>query len=165
MLAQTIVLAVQTLVMFLTGLVVIWYTYETLKIRKETSKQNALLVEQLSVMRQSQDFESKKLAGEIDPILLTPPGPSLSANSMEFSFPNQGGMAKNLSVKFPDGFYPVVFPTDILQVGKVLKVTLSVPSDSRPKEFSFEIHYENRNGDKRVKTYRYSALTGIQEGP
>jgi hypothetical protein len=164
MLTQTIVLAVQTIVMFLTGGIVVWYTYETLKIRKETTTQNALLADQIAVMRQALDFDSKKLAGEIDPVFDSP-GCHLDGSSMKFRLPNIGGMAKSISVKPQDGFNLSVWPADILPKGRELTIALNVPTELRPKTLYFEIHYENRNGDKRVKAFQYLDRGRIKEVP
>ncbi len=152
----------QTIVMFLTGLVLVWYTYETLKIRKETSRQNALLVEQLALTKQAQDSELKKLAREID-LVFDSPGSSFDSNSMKFLFRNIGEVAKNISVRSQDGFNLSARPSDILPKGRELTITLNVPTDSRPKAFSFEIHYEDGNGDKRVKAYDYTFQGGAKE--
>jgi len=58
-LAESLLLA-QTIVLAITAIIVLWYTIETYKIRKETSKQNAILTEQYLVQKEKEEFQLNK---------------------------------------------------------------------------------------------------------
>ena len=58
----------QTIVLFLTAAVVLWYTIETYRIRKETSKQNSLLAEQYLFLKEKEKFEIQKEISFVEPV-------------------------------------------------------------------------------------------------
>jgi hypothetical protein len=52
-------------ILLVTALIIAWYTYETYRIRKETSKQNTLLADQLLVMQQLSNCRLKKISASL----------------------------------------------------------------------------------------------------
>ena len=92
---SNIITIIQTSILFLTGLVVLWYTYETYKIRKETNEQNSLLAEQLLLMQKSQKYEMEKDLSYMEPIFRKTGGHH-NKKEAHLIFINQGALAKKM---------------------------------------------------------------------
>ena len=114
----------QTVTLLLTGLVLVWYTVETARIRKETSIQNTMLAEQLRLMQSTTKHqlanEQRELAKEIS--FIKPyfrfGGGSSSANNASWEFTNKGGLAKKISARPLADFRIVVNPTRFLDTNE-----------------------------------------------
>ena len=104
----------QTIVLGFTAIIIIWYTYETKRIRKETKRQNMLIYEQVELLKRSQQIEEKKIESIFEPIFNWGAKiGSIQGKSIKFMFTNEGRMIKiykivsnnNYSIKFkPKGF-------------------------------------------------------------
>lgn len=112
----------QTIILLLTGLIVLWYTFETNKIRKETNKQNSILAEQLTLLQKNQEVESKKLRSFVEPLIIWTAG-QYNNEKAEFKFTNDGGSITNIKVVPLANFNADIYPDNILRTGEICKIT------------------------------------------
>jgi hypothetical protein len=147
MLSQTIILAI-------TAAILVWYTFETYKIRKETSKQNTMMAEQLLIMQQSSKFEIDRQISFVDPIFVDAGG-SNAGNTLTRKIINKGATVKNLSIIPNANFSAKIDPSSTFLNEQTGSIQLGNLSPSLPDKLYFEIHYENSLGHKRSKKFAY----------
>lgn len=154
-------LLIQTVVLFLTGLIVFFYTWETNKIRKETAKQNSILAEQLTIIRSSLEFEIKKEGSFIDPIFRWG-NSSGGANEIVCNFTNKGGQSKITEIRSMGQFPMEIYPKGMIAPDEngYIKILYKPP---RPKRVSFEIHYENKLNQRKSEKFFYDGSLGKVE--
>lgn len=142
------IMLIQTLVLAATGFIVYWYTKETQKIRKETSNQNAILAEQLRVMKENLLQQEKREKSILDPILIYNGGGS-SASGIEIKLINKGSSVRNIKVKNLKISHSYS-PKEILESNKEIKFHFNkLPSDLPNQEFILE--YLDKFGEQRQK--------------
>lgn len=147
MLSQTIILGV-------TAAILVWYTFETYKIRKATSIQNTMMAEQLLIMQQTYKFEKEKQISFIDPIFVDIGGHQ-GENWLTRRITNKGATVKNLSI-VPEGNFSVKIESDnIFLTEQTSLIKLENLPTPLPDKLYFAIHYENQIGLKRIKTFAY----------
>lgn len=145
---------IQTLILFMTGIAVAWYTYETYKIRKETSVQNSLLAEQLLILKNSYEFELKKEISFIDPIFRFEGG-HLGMGSATIDYINKGGSIKNVSIRPQSSFTAKIVPNNAISADEKFRIMLSNIPQPSSGEVTFEVHFENKLGNKSRKIFKY----------
>ncbi|MBA4312420.1 MAG: hypothetical protein C0417_07300 [Chlorobiaceae bacterium] len=157
---------IQAVVLFVTAIIIAWYTYETQKIRKETSKQNTLLSEQLLIMQRSHEhaltkeqFESQREKSFIQPLFRFEGGQH-STQSAKLRFINKGGPAKKLKVIPIDNFIVSIRPATIIGTDEKGEIELSA-SDLRTQDrFNFEIEYQDKLDKIYKKKFYFQHQTG-----
>ena len=130
----------QAVIMLLTGIVIVWYTIETARIRKETSIQNTMLAEQLRLMQSIRQHEMVKeqqeLAKEIS--FIKPyfrfGGGSNGGNQASWDFTNKGGPAKKLSSKALGSFHVSISPSRFLDTNEEGHVNFSATDLKRDEK-------------------------------
>lgn len=153
---------IQTIILFTTAIIVLWYTYETYKIRKDTSKQNELISKQISKMEESLRFEIKKETERFKPMFhLFLQG---KQNDTEYLlvFTNLGDIAIITSVK-PNGDFDANFDernTNIINTGEKFSISLSKLDINKAKEYIFELNSMNRF----KYSYSYKFCINIETG-
>jgi hypothetical protein len=92
------ILVVQTATM----LVLVWYAWETRKIRLDSTHQNKLISEQIAVMQRSLEFELEKEAKASEPLLrFEGCGGSSGSGVITREFANDGAPITDLSIHTP----------------------------------------------------------------
>lgn len=150
---------VQAAILLITAIIIAYYTYETYKIRKETSKQNTLLAEQILMMQQSFQHQVKRESSFIQPILRFSSGSS-GAQQTELKFINKGGPAKNLKVLAKGSFHISVRPTTIIDTNEQGVFELRGTDLRSQDRYSFEIEFEDKFGEKHKQQFYYHPQTG-----
>jgi len=153
-------LLAQTAVLFLSGVAVLWYTYETHRIRKETSVQNSLLAEQLAELQRSREYEREKEVSFIQPIF-KPLGGGMSPGKGELKFINLGGTARSLFIEIQNPYGATISPRQAIgpnENGKIAFRGLPLPV---PQGVSFTIHYTDKLSVRRKQVFD---LTGKEGG-
>jgi len=143
------IMLTQTIVFAATGFVVYWYTKETQKIRKETSNKNALLAEQLKVMKETILKEEKKEKSLLDPVLIFNGGGS-SADGITIKMINKGAVIRNIKINNL-AISHSYSPKDILESDKVIRFHFSKLPQDLPDEIKFIMEYEDKFGQRRTK--------------
>lgn len=147
LLAQTIVLAV-------TAIIVLWYTIETYKIRKETSKQNSILSEQYLIQKEKEEFQLNKEINFIDPIF-RPTHSSVGKTEGTCNFVNNGGLIKHISVESIEQYPINIHPKNYLNTDEKGRIIIPKYPIPVPQFLHFIIKYENKLGIVREKHFKY----------
>lgn len=149
----------QTIILGLTAVIVMWYTIETYKIRKETSRQNMMVAEQLLLMQQTYKFEKDKQISFIEPILVDQAG-SHGENWITRRLINKGATIKNADIT-PRGQYSAkIDPAAVIASEEECLIKLDLLPLPIPDKLYFELHYENQIGIRRTKTFAYMKAHG-----
>ena len=154
-----ILILIQTVVLFLTGLSVYWYTLETNKIRKSTDKQNSLLSQQLLFLQEKDEFDRKKEISFIEPIFRYS-GARYGTNESVSSFINEGGTIKNIEVRPTEKFNIKIEPRNIIRAGERGKIIFSNYPKPNPEKLNFEISYENQMGITSTQRFDFFPSKG-----
>ena len=137
-------LLAQTIILLLTGGVVVWYTIETSKIRRATSDQASLLAQQLSMLRAQVERDEARLRQSAQPAFRYSGGSQSSAVS-RFQFTNYGTAPIRDIVVSSIDHRVHGHPSNYLAPGEALRVT--VPELPRPMpRFEFSIEYSDQLG-------------------
>ena len=132
--------------------VLIWYTYETRKIRLDASAQNKLISEQLSVMQESLAFEQHRETQSAKPFLAWRSW-GCTGSELYYQFINQGALITNTKVNADGGlegwFEPADIPTG--QSGYLKFRGLKKPQ--HPDPFSFSIEFTDKLNERRKINY------------
>lgn len=152
----------QTIVLLLTGVVLVWYTIETVRIRKETSIQNTLLAEQLRLMQSTRQQELEKERSFIRPYFRFGGGSS-SRNHASWEFTNMGGTAKKLSAKPLGPFSVVVSPTRFLDTKEKGQLSFTANDLTPHIKYSFEISCQDKVGNQHVFKFFLKHHDGVFE--
>jgi len=156
-----LILIVQTIILFLTGLVIFWYTYETQKIRKETKRQNLLIYEQIQLLKKTQIFEEIKYQNILEPVFRW--GPVVGtphSDKIKFKYTNEGSMFKIIKI-IPHGKFLVeFFPKGIIKNSQEGTIVVKKGSEKFNRIIEFEIIYENEINENRRKIVSYDTSSG-----
>ena len=151
--ASNVLLLVQTIVLAVTAAVIGWYTYETYLIRRETSKQNSLLAEQLDLLRQGQAHNQAKEASYVQPIFKSGGG-SFSGRHATLKFFNKGGAIRNLHGEAPT-LSIKLSKRHHLGADESLMVELDGIPVPQPPSIEFVLKYEDTLGNARATRFRH----------
>ncbi len=155
-------LIIQTIVLAITAIIVLWYTIETYKIRKETSKQNAILSEQYLAQKEKKEFEFKKEINFIEPIFRYTHS-SVGKTDGNCNFVNNGSLIKHISVEAVENFRINIHPKKYLNTGEKGRIVISKYPTPTPQLLHFKIKYENKLGMMREKQFKYFTKYAIFE--
>jgi len=155
-------LLIQTIVLFLTGLVVLWYTLETYRIRKETSKQNSLLAEQYMLIKEKEKFELQKEMSFVEPVF-KPEYCSVGKDNGTCNFLNNGGLIKNVSIQPIENYSINISPRNMLNSGEKGKIHIPKYPVPIPDYIHFKIKFTNKLGIEREKFFKYSTKNAMFE--
>lgn len=145
----------QTIVLFLTAAVVLWYTIETYRIRKETSKQNSLLAEQYLFLKEKEKFEIQKEISFVEPVFQHQFS-SVGLDNGICNFINNGGLIKNISVIPTEKYSINISPHNYLSSGGKGKIHIPKYPLPIPEFLHFIIKYTNKLDIEREKYFKYS---------
>ncbi|HEY3930790.1 MAG TPA: hypothetical protein VGM58_00295 [Verrucomicrobiae bacterium] len=139
----------QTIILFVTGVIVAWYTWETHKIRKDAAAQNKLIARQVELMHESLQFELTREQQASEPIFKWQGGGSNHASAINrfdrhCDFQNAGGAVTDLEVKTDGSFTASITPKDHLDETQKGTVNFSRYGVSTLSDVNFEIHYTTR---------------------
>ena len=144
----------QTIVLFLTGLVVIWYAWETHQLRKTSSRQAELMQQQLASMQESLRLDIQEQLRKTRPFFRWRGGRG-SLTLWEREFQNEGGPISRLSIHTPAPIRARIVPTDLLQTNQMGTVTFESADGNRLSDpFVFEIHYRTQLDEDQRKEFR-----------
>jgi hypothetical protein len=146
---------VQTIILALTALIVLWYTVETYRIRKETSKQNSILVQQYLIQQDKEKFELQKEINFIEPIF-KPEYSNVRKTGGTCNFINVGSLIRNISVKAKENYSITIHPQNILNTGDKGKIEISNYPKPTPQYLHFTIYYKNKLEIEKEKYFQYS---------
>ncbi len=155
-------LLIQTIVFFLTGIVVLWYTFETYRIRKETQIQNSHLAEQLLMMKEKEKFELHKEISFVEPVF-KPEYSNVGKNNGTCNLVNNGGSIKNISVQPIEVFSISITPRNFLNSGEKGKIAIQKYPEPIPNFLHFKIRFTNKLGIEREKLFKYSTKNAMFE--
>lgn len=155
-------LLVQTIVLLLTGMVVLWYTIETYRIRKETSKQNSLLAEQYLLIKEKEKFELQKEISFVEPVF-KPEYSSVGTNNGKCNFVNNGGSIKNITVQPVEDFSISILPRNFLNAGEKGTITIPKYPEAISSFLHFKIKFINKLGIEREKLFKYTIKSAMFE--
>jgi hypothetical protein len=149
----------QTVVLFVTALIVLFYTIETHKIRKETHIQNSLLAEQLTILQETIKFEKNKEASFIKPIFRST-NSSRTGDKVEMEFINQGGHARLIKIE-PLGNFSAELPyqKEISQNQRSSFQLVKVPQPI-PEKLYFRLYYQDKLGNNLEQKFVFEANRG-----
>ena len=155
---------IQTIVLAVTGFIVYWYTKETQKIRKETSNQNTLLAEQLRILKESNEIETKKEKSLAEPLFQWIGGVGFRDRA-EVEMINKGATIKNVGFKVIGNIQIHISPSGIIGSDDKIKVTIKNLPTPQPEKIAFEIHYDDKlsNHNQMNLTYYPSKLLLVDE--
>jgi len=148
----------QTIVLFLTGLAVAWYTVETVKIRKETNNQNTMLAEQLRLMQATIQHDLEKEASFIRPFFKFGGG-MRSSGIAQATFTNKGGPAKKITVTNKGEFNITVNPTRYMDTNDNGTIQIMVPNPLPDGKYPFELSCQDKLGTVHHFNYYYDYRT------
>ena len=145
----------QTVILFLTGVVVLWYTVETRKLRKDAARQNELIASQLgvmqqslTVMQQSLQFELQKETRDSEPFFRSGVGRAFGWSEASWELHNEGGNISDLKIAADTALNPKLSFTNFLPKGGKTEVSFrtapmgQIAKGDLPSEIPFEIHYK-----------------------
>jgi hypothetical protein len=144
----------QTIILFATGAILIWYTCETHKIRKETHRNSSILAELLLILQSSHKFEVQKEISFIEPIFNCE-AVSHNTDKTTIRFTNKGGTIKNVSIKLKNNFSAKIYPDSVISADSKGRIELYGLQQPVPEEVLFEIGYENMLDEKMIKQVRF----------
>jgi hypothetical protein len=147
-------LIAQTIVLSITAIIVLWYTIETYKIRKETSKQNAILTEQYLIQKKKEEFQLNKEINFIEPIF-RPTHSSVGKTDGTCNFVNNGSLIKKISVEPTENYLIIIHPKNYLNTGEKGRIVISRYPTPTPQLLHFKIKYENKLGLMKEKYFKY----------
>jgi hypothetical protein len=136
-----ILMLIQAAVMFGTGVVILWYTLETKRLRSTAAAQ-------FQVMQRSLQLQFDELKRAAEPIFVWNGG-SASENHVEWQFTNEGGPISYLTITMrsptgaPTDVQPNISPTEWLGTSRQGMVTLS---GDVARELLFTIGFRTRLG-------------------
>jgi hypothetical protein len=149
----------QTVIMFLTGVALVWYAWETVKIRRETGKQNLLLAKQIELTRSDQEYRRQSDMDQLKPIFHTVEFCVSDVTNLYFTLANKGGLAKDVVIHAEDGLTGRMTPNTV-DTGETATLELREVEDFKEKEIEFKLQYLDRIGCKRSQLLRISGKTG-----
>ena len=138
-----LILLAQTGVGIITLAVLVWYTYETRKIRLDANSQNKLIAEQLLVMQQSLDFERHRETQMNRPLFAWDNGPC-DGHYKSFTFVNKGGTMSNATVTNDAGLQSEISPKSVIASNQPGAVTFHWANQERPKTFNFVVEFDDK---------------------
>jgi hypothetical protein len=144
----------QAVILLLTAAVIVWYTLETARIRKETSTQNTLLAEQLRIMQATLQRDLDKEASFIRPFFKLLGGMH-ATNHASWDFENKGGTAYKLSTKSLDALSVTVSPTRVLDTNEQGQFQLKMTDPTRKDTCRFELHCTDKLGNQHSFKFLY----------
>jgi hypothetical protein len=153
---------VQTVILLLTGLILVWYTVETARIRKQTSFQNTMLAEQLRIIQSTRQHELAKEIGFIKPYFRFLGGQS-SSNRASWTFANKGGSAKKLGAKPLGEFTVSVSPSRFCDSNEQGRANFTASEFTPNVEYPFEISCEDKLGNQHIFKFRLKHQVGVLE--
>lgn len=156
---ETLIL-IQTIILALTGLIVLRYTIETYRIRKETSKQNSILVQQYLIQQDKEKFELQKEIDFIEPIF-KPEYSSVGKTKGTCNFTNAGSLIRNISIEPREKYSINIHPKNILNAGDKGRIEIPKYPEPIPQELHFTIKYKNKLGIEREKYFQYSTKNAM----
>lgn len=144
----------QTIILFITGIIVFWYTLETRKIRKETAKQQLILAQQLVLLQEKDKFERQKEISFVQPIF-RPNGGTWNDDNGYFYLINNGEAITNITFESQNEINATITPTNSLDTSAKLKIEISAMPKPRPSTFPFIIGYDDKLGNRQQKQFEY----------
>ncbi len=156
------ILIVQAFILLITCGVLIWYTWETSRIRKETSIQNTYLAEQLRIMDANYRNQLQQEASLLKPLFRFQGGNS-SPVVASYQFINKGGPARKLNLIYTAKCTMSINPTRLLESQET--GTIQIRSESLPQmgKVPFQIECLDKAGNKHVFRYSFTPQRGILE--
>jgi len=151
-------LLAQTGIFFLTGVVVLWYTWETHQLRKLTRRQSELVQQQLTTMQESLRLDVQEQTRRSRQVFRWLGGHS-SADVLYREFRNEGGPISHLSIHAEPTFRACLSRTDLIRENETGEVALYVGTEQRPEEITFEIRYRTRLNVQGAKAFVWNLRT------
>ncbi|MGA2749857.1 MAG: hypothetical protein ABSG59_13870 [Verrucomicrobiota bacterium] len=152
----------QTITLFVTGLVVVWYTWETHKIRKDTARQNELISRQIDLMSQSLRFDITREESASEPIFKwRSGGGDFRRADVLCKFRNEGGAVTDLEVKTNDNVKASISPKDRLSEGEQGEVMFNNSPQASVPDVNYEIHYTTRQNRRGMTRFVLRANQGF----
>lgn len=148
----------QTIVLFFTGVIVAWYSWETHKIRKDAANQNKLIARQVELMHESLQFELNREHQASEPFFKWYGGGGvynlgLSRFEKACEFQNVGGAITNLETSPNSDVELSVSPSSHLGEGQKGKVEFFRKGTKNLPDVTFEIHYTTRLKKRSKKSF------------
>jgi hypothetical protein len=159
---------VQTIILFLTGVIVAWYTWETHKIRKDAANQNKLIARQVELMYESLQFEFNREHQASEPFFKWTSGSSMFRQGINrfdktCEFQNEGGAITSLEVPQISGIEATISPKDHLAEGRPGRVEFFRTGTSSMPDVTFEIHYTTRLKKRLKKSFVLLTSKGLPD--
>lgn len=159
-------LIAQTLVLAATGVVVVWYTWETRLIRVETARQNQLISKQLEIVLQKELRDQREALVKAQPVF-TSWGGAFTAGTAKLRVRNDGAPASDLKIR-PLGPFTATISPAFAMSGQEVQVRLEgLPDQAHEQDLGFVLSYTDTLGVPREKTItrRGKPMRFTEEGP
>ncbi len=147
-----IFILVQTIILLLTGLAVVWYTRETYLMRKETAYQNTIMARQLEILEMQRSASIEKESQLLEP-MFSWPGGKWSGDRIEHSFKNNGMTISNIRLELPEEVSGKIYPTDIIKTDQEGYIEFKIIKQPKSDGIYFKIHYQNKLGEHKLQTF------------
>jgi hypothetical protein len=161
-------LLAQTIILLLTGVVVVCYAYETQRLRKASTTQADLIREQVATMRETLQLDIQEQIRASKPFIRWQGGSS-GIGTWKREFQNEGGPISRISVHTMHELNASITPRDMLQTNQQGHVSFS--SRTRGQQlldpFTFEIRYRTRLDQNDAKQFIVEGGTPreVETGP
>lgn len=152
----------QAFILLLTCGVLVWYTWETSRIRKATSLQNTYLAEQLRIMEANYRNQIQHEASLLKPLFRFTGGSSSSIIS-SFGFVNTGGPARKLSLKYSANCTMSINPSRLIESQENGVIQIRAHDLSHVGKVPFEIECLDKAGNKHTFRCSYTHQKGFVE--
>lgn len=147
-----IMFLIQSFILVITAIIIYLYTRETSKIRKATERHNTLIAQQLQLMQERNNFETRQEISFVEPIFKYENAIHGKTKSKS-NFINVGGLIKDISIVALDNFIAKIEPKSVLRPNERGKIYFSHYPTPPKDKLRFEIHYKNQLGLRGRQTF------------
>jgi hypothetical protein len=128
--------------------VLIWYTYETRRIRLDANAQNQLIAKQLELTTSELKRQIHKDMIDSQPRITWDYGPA-GAQSVTHKLKNYGGVMSNIIVACDPGFQATILPKDTIAQGIEAEVKFTCYTQPQPNPFKFFIEFCDKFNERK----------------
>lgn len=136
-----ILILIQTIILFITGAIVFWYTVETNKIGKETQRQNIILAEQLLQIKKVNEFQlTKEISLTYPEIIIN--YFSEKESTAEFNCTNKGAAISEISISTHENYNVKIDSKSYIGCNQKFLIDFNNLPNPKPNELYFNIEFK-----------------------
>jgi hypothetical protein len=142
----------QTVISALTLIALVWYAWETRKIRLDAAKQNALIAEQVALSQRLLKLENEREVSSNEPMFQWEgAGTGVNLDEWKGNFRNTGAAVTQLSASYEDGSKMDISPSSGLSAGQAGSITISPAG--KAVGLRFRIEYTTQRNERRAQYF------------